>query len=83
MLSPELPKDVPEKIESLFESQTSPLYSFNPNYKSKDSFTEAFEKRIWRAKNQRFNVGMLPDDKLDIENISVAKTITGWIEQQR
>jgi len=83
MLEPELPKNQPIELETLFAQQTSPLFSFSESYDKKNPFSNAFEKRIWKAKNQRFNVGMLSSSKMNIEDISVAKTITGWIEKQR
>jgi len=82
-LQPELPLGVTNNLDELFSQQTSPLFSFRISNTKKDPFTKSFAKRLWRAKSQRFNVGMLQTQTLDRENTSIARTITGWIEKQR
>jgi len=82
-LQAELPLGIAKNLDEIFAQQTSPLFSFRVSHDKKDPFTKSFEKRLWQAKNQRFNVGMLQSQKLDIENVSIARTITGWIEKQR
>lgn len=79
-LLPDLPKnDLAEK----FAVQTSPVYSFKLDDSTKSEFDRVFDKRIWNSNFQRTNIGMLSPRKLSIEDDSIARSITGWIEKQR
>jgi len=82
LLQPQLPTGVENDLESRFSNPTNPIFSFRSISRLKNAFSLAFEKRIWRSKQQRFNVGMLSNQKLEIEDNNVAKTISGWIDRQ-
>jgi len=82
-LQPELPLGITNDLDDLFAQQTNPLFSFRVSNTKNDPFTKSFAKRLWRANSQRFNVGMLPAQKLNEEDTSLARTITGWIDKLR
>lgn len=82
-LQPELPKGVKNNLEKLFSEQTNPYFYFQPDNIKNNPFTRAFEKDLWRAKYQRFNIGLLSRYKLEKEDTFVARMITGWIEKQQ
>ena len=79
-LLPHLPKN---NLDEKFAEQTSPVFSFKINNSTKDPFSKAFNKQIWIATSQRTNIGMLSSTKLSIEDDSIARSITGWIEKLR
>lgn len=83
LLAPELPRIHKNELESKFSQQTSPLFSFRVNKLESDPFGKAFMKRIWKSKIQRVNIGMLSYPGIELEDNSVAKAITGWVEKLR
>ena len=82
-LQPQLPVGVENNLIELFSKQTNPIFSFHIKNSQVDSFSEAFKKRVWRSRYQRFNIGMLGPTKLQAENTVIARTITGWVDKQR
>ena len=79
-LLPNLPKN---DLDEKFTKQTSSVFSFKLNSSLKDHFSKAFNKQNWISKSQRSNIGMLSSTKLSIEDDSIARSVTGWIEKLR
>ncbi len=79
-LLPKLPKN---DLVGKFTKQTNPIFSFKLNSSTKDHFSKAFNRRIWISNSQRSNIGMLSPTRLSIDNDSIARSITGWIEKLR
>lgn len=82
-LQPQQPLSAEKNLKDKFSKLSNPLFSFQSKRNKKSSFQKAFEGGYWKSNSQRFNIGMLSPSKIQIEDFSVAKTITGWIEKQK
>lgn len=81
-LSPSLPELSKNDLDEKFSKQSLPLFSFKTNHQTSDPFRKAFNKGNWQSSFHRFNIGMLPNVRLNIEDHSIARTVTGWLEKQ-
>ena len=82
LIQPQLPQNVEDDVAEKFSQQKLPVYTFMTELNSQDPFTKAFEKQNWKAKNIRINHGLAQFEQLDLENTSIARTISGWISSQ-
>ncbi len=85
-LDPQLPLGVENNIKEIFSNQSSSFYVFYSQLTANTkmaSFSKALSSNQWRSKNQRYSQGILPKGSLNIEDISLAKRITGWVEKLR
>lgn len=83
LIEPELPEVEPSLIEENFKAQKLPVYSFIKNKTQSAPFIKAFDKKLWKADHQRFNLGLLTNRSLDLEDTRIAKMISGWVEAQQ
>ena len=82
MIAPQLPEGVKTDLEPLFQTQNTPVYTFIDDESNSVEFVKAFQKQLWRSPFQRLNRGMIDNLKYNNEDVTVAKSITGWIDSQ-
>ncbi len=66
-------------LKTSFEGQFLPIHTFMQSDTKSTAFTRAFDKQLWRSNYQRFNRGLISNKKIEIEDIRIAKAISGWI----
>ncbi len=77
-LDPQLPKMIKSNLKSTFEEQTLPVYTFVKNEQKSKPFISAFENNYWTSIYHRFDSRLNDSSNLNIEDIQIAKKITGW-----
>jgi hypothetical protein len=80
LLDPELPKMVENDLTTSFQGQFLPIHSFMQNDTKFNAFSQAFEKQLWLSSFKRINQGLVTNRKIEIEDIRIAKAITGWVD---
>lgn len=83
LIDPQLPKQVNIDLETQFKSQLLPVYTFIKNNHSSTKFLDLFEQKLWKSKFQRLNRNLITHQSILIEDNRIAKSITGWIENQK
>ena len=66
-------------LKTSFGGQTLPIHVFMLNDTRATAFTRAFDKQLWSSNFKRFNRGQISNKKIEIEDIRIAKTISGWV----
>ena len=83
LLEPTLPKMIQQDLKSSFQGQYLPIYTFIQSDTESSIFTRAFSLQLWQSNYQRLNRGLINNKQLEIEDVRLAKTITGWIESMK
>jgi hypothetical protein len=83
MLEPQFPSSAKPTLEKQLSDQSEPLYALITSESTRKPFFHLLNRGKWGGKNQRTNTSLLPKGSLPMENITIAKSITGWIEKQR
>ncbi|TQV88796.1 DUF3530 family protein [Aliikangiella coralliicola] len=83
LISPQQPKNINEPLVSDFEGQYLPLYTFIENSEGSSAFIDALDKKLWQSDIQRMNRNTFTHYKIALEDVRIAKIITGWVESQQ
>lgn len=79
LIQPKTPTFSLANFESTLESFNNPLFTI-ADEDSEDHFVKLIKRRKWQSSIQRINHSALQNTKINIENITIAKLISGWIK---
>ncbi|MBV1908631.1 MAG: alpha/beta hydrolase family protein [Kangiellaceae bacterium] len=80
-LDPRYPKDDIQLLDSDINALSNPLLSFVADSRTENRFIEQLENASWSIASQRINKSSLFLSHLPIEDIYLAKSITGWADK--
>jgi len=80
---PQAPENIEDGIDSALSSQNNPLLTFANNKRPKNPLLKSIENKNWGSEKQRLNYTAVSNSKLEIENVIIAKTLTGWTNSIR
>ncbi len=83
LIQPEIPDSIDNEINGIFADQHLPVYSFITKTSDSDPFSRDFDQQLWKSNFMRVDRGQLSNSRLEMEDPSIAKKITGWIESQQ
>ncbi len=79
LIRPSAPRFASKELNEMLNKGQKPLMTFSNDLTAKSKFEQLIQNGSWNAANQRFDNSHLLNNKLNRENISVAKSISGWV----
>lgn len=79
-LQPQSPRGLFTKLDPKLSQSNHPLFTFTQNSDTKEVMVSSIKNHKWGGLKQRFNSEILSNSILAIEDIRIAKSITGWIK---
>ena len=83
LIEPQIPEYKQNDLEQRFGEQSLPVFTFIEDEQSFSEFITAFERQLWRSPHLRINRGQFSNQGIEIEDIRIAKSISGWIQSQQ
>lgn len=79
IIEPSVPFFAYQKLDSTLESIDNPIFTLATE-NNDDYFVELIKQQKLRSTKRRFNQSALINSKINIENTTIAKLITGWVK---
>jgi|GEM_PF-3187726 len=83
LLEPQIPMDIDKNLESSFNGQNLPVFTFVENSEIPSDFIVAFDRQLWRSPFQRINRGTFSNQGIEMEDTRISKLISGWVSRQQ
>lgn len=83
LIEPQIPNNKENDLENRFSEQSLPVFTFVEDEQSFSHFVNAFERQLWRSPFLRINRGQFSNQGIEMEDVRIAKLISGWIQAQQ
>ncbi|MET1256701.1 DUF3530 family protein [Aliikangiella maris] len=83
LFHPETPQNLSTDLQTQLSKQTLPYYIFIQDESKSAKFIRSLNQGLWKSEYSRIAHLPYTTSKLEIENITFSKMITGWVKSQK